>query len=254
MQKLRFGILEDDQRVGNSIKTNLEKTGLVEVVLLETTSKSFLDKINTIELDAVCLDIDLDGDSMTGLDVANYLNLPVIFTTGKTKDYIEGIEQLDGEKASPVEHITKPITPDKLSKKLPKFINQIKSYKKNNSITLNLLGGVKKSVQIDSIVYITSKDEFSNNKTIFFDNAPPEILIDFSFNNMSEIGLSKNIFITTHKQYRVNVNKITSYLPTHKVSVKAVTIANKLENVEITVAENYRKLTEIAFKERLSFS
>lgn len=146
MQKLKFGILEDDQRVGNSIKTNLEKTGLVEVVLIETTSKSFLDKINTTELDAVCLDIDLDGDSMSGLDVASLVNLPVIFTTGKTKDYISGIEEINFSKPTPVEHITKPITQEKLSKILPKLINEIKANQNSNYVFLDFVK--KKQVRI----------------------------------------------------------------------------------------------------------
>lgn len=255
MQKLKFGILEDDPRVGNSIKTNLEKTGLVEVVLLETTSKVFLDKVNTNELDAVCLDIDLDGDTMSGLDVASLVNLPVIFTTGKTKDYISGIEEINFSKSTPVEHITKPITQDKLSKILPKLINEIKANQNSNFVILDF-GELKHvKIPISSVVCFeteTGKSGLSGNKKIYFDNRKNETLIDVDFNDLEKAGLSKSVFIMPHRSFRVNVNKVQSYNEkTHELVVEVFKSSGKLEPKNIPVSENYRKLVRDELKRRL---
>lgn len=255
MKKLRFGILEDNQSVGNSIKTNLEKTELVEVVLFETTSKAFLDKINNMELDAVCLDIDLDGDSLTGLDVANLLNLPVIFTTGNTKDYIAGIEEINFSKSTPVEHVTKPITQEKLSKILPKFINEIKAINNSNFVYLDFEGGKHTKIPINSIVCYeteTGNSGKSGNKLIFFENRKAETLIDIDFDDLEKLGLGKPIFIQSHRSYRVNASKINTYNDSHEVEVIVFKVPGKTEVKKIPVSENYRKLIKDELKNRRS--
>ena len=99
----------------------------MEVVAFATGSDEFLRKVNSNKPEALVLDIDLAGDSMSGLDIANKLKLPVLFASGKTKDFISGIEDLNVNSDMPVEHISKPITAEKLKKILPKFIAEIEA-------------------------------------------------------------------------------------------------------------------------------
>lgn len=240
--KLKVAILEDSKQLLKDLKQNLEETGLVEVVAWATNSDEFLEKVKQSYPDALLLDIDLGGDSMNGLDIANNLRLPVLFVSGKTENFYQGIADHNLNSEYTVQYITKPITIEKLKKILPKFINEIKALSKAETITLNLMDRGKKTIEVDSIVFLTSKGEESNNKIIYFNNSPPDILIDFSFSEMEDRGFMKTEFIKIHKQYRVNAKRIHEYLRSHNISVSVRNKANQIEVMHLPVSENYRKL------------
>ena len=80
--KFKVAILEDSKLLLKDLKQNLEATGLVEVVAWASSSDEFFTKLNDCRPEAVLMDIDLAGESITGIDIANKLQLPVLFVSG----------------------------------------------------------------------------------------------------------------------------------------------------------------------------
>ena len=241
---IKVAILEDNKDLLKELKQTLEEIALVDVVAWATSSAEFLSKVEQTKPDALLLDIDLRGDSMSGLDIAHRLKLPVLFVSGKTVEFNHGIEDYNLNSEVPVHHITKPITDEKLRKILPKFIKEIEAQGAKNFIYLDFADTRRNKIAIDTIVYLgtdKANGSDSNNKQIFFTNRKPEILIDFSFSKMEEIGFAKNIFITIHKSFRVNPDKIELYHKSHNVEVKIIGTNGKAEIKLLPVSENYRK-------------
>jgi len=245
MSKLKVAILEDSPMLLKSLEEDLAETQLVEVVVRATNSNEFLEKINTTKADALVLDIDLGGDSMTGLDIATNLKLPVLFVSGKTRDYYQGIEELNINSTIPVEHISKPITLDKLKKILPKFINEINAINRAKFIRLDFSDSKQNKIAIDTIVFIeteTGNSGASNNKRIYFTDRNPETLFNFSLTKMEDKGFDKTQFIQIRSSHRVNADKIIRYNnSTHEIEVEVFKSIGKTEIKKLPVSENFRK-------------
>ena len=251
MTKLKVAILEDNKMLLKELKQDLEETNFVDVIIWATNSDDFFEKIKGKDIEALVLDIDISGDSLTGIDIANHLKLPVLFVSGKTKDFFESIESLNLNSEKIIEHISKPITSEKLNKILPKFITQIKANNSSKYIFLNLRNidtgerTLRNKITIDNIVYLGTDKNLgseSNNKVIYFKDRIPELLIDFTYARMEEIGLSSSTFITTHKSFRVNEKYIELYDNKHNhVQVTICNTNKKLEKAFIPVSENYQK-------------
>jgi CheY-like chemotaxis protein len=248
MAKLKVALLEDNKALLKDLKALVEETDLVEVVAFATSSQEFFEKLHLQKPDAILLDIDLCGDSMNGLDIANQLKLPVLFVSGKTKDFYMSIEDLNLNSHFPVEHLTKPITLDKLKKILPKFINEIKSIQNRQFVYLDFKDNKRTKIAVNDIVHIcTEKDKgaASGNKVIYFTNRKPEVLIDFEFVTMEQKGFSSNQFLKIHNSFRVNASRIDTYNKnTHHIEVMALNTSGKLEKMLLPVSENYRNLVK----------
>lgn len=243
MSKLKAALLEDNAYILKDLKMELEDTNLIQVVAWGTRSADFLAKVHDTQPDILLLDIDLDGDTMSGLDVASKLRLPVIFVTGKMRDYSEGVSSVNVELPDvPVSFITKPVSLKKLNAILPKFIEQVRSMTKAKGVTLLLKDEGRRTINLNSIVCLCAEKESgssSGNKEIHFIDRKPAILVDFSFNTMEEKGLSKNQFLTIHKSYRVNA---THAKPLDGEVMRVVVMDEEGERVEkaLPVSENYR--------------
>lgn len=244
MSLLKVAILEDSKPLLKDLKQNLDASGLVEVVAWATDTDELFNKLLHQTPEALILDIDIRGDSMNGIDVANKLELPVLFVSGKTKDFYFGIEELNLNSEKIVDHISKPITLEKLNKILPKFIKQIRLAQKSQFAYLDFSDSRRNKIPLSEIVFLESDKRFgaeTNNKRVYFTNKSPETLIDFSFVKMEEKGLSKNQFITIHKSFRVNAFHVLRYTKDHHVIVLASDHHNKKVEYSLPVSENYRK-------------
>jgi DNA-binding LytR/AlgR family response regulator len=251
MEKLSVAILEDSKELLKDLKQNLEETIFVEVVTWATSSDEFIEKMKVSKAEALILDIDLGGDSMNGLDIANKYKLPVLFVSGKTKDFYQSIEEFNINSEITVEHISKPITIEKLKKILPKFIKEIRALAKTQFISLNFGDKKNNKISIDSVVCFeteTGASGKSGNKLIFFDDRRPERLIDIDFEELADKGLGKPQFIQTHRAFRVNVSKILSYSAEHEVEVNILNSKGCIELKSIPVSENYRKAVRQSLK------
>lgn len=243
MSKLKVAILEDSKVLLKDLKQMLDDIDLVEVVAAATTSEDFLEKVRNMRPDIVLLDIDLNGDGMSGLDVAVKLKLPVLFVSGKMADYNEGVSGVDVQlKDVPVSYITKPATQDKLNAKLPKFIQQVRAMTKPLCMRLALKDEGRKEFQLDSIVCLCADKEAgsaSGNKEIHFTDRKPGVLVDFSFTSMEEKGFPKEQFLTIHKSFRVNATHVLG-MEDDEVLVKAMDAQGRVVEKRLPVSENYR--------------
>ena len=244
MSKLKVGILEDNKELLKERYYSLQETGLVDVLIRATNSEEFLKNIESTQLDALVLDIDLGNDSLSGLDVAFKLKMPTLFVSGHNSKHLLDIEKLEREFDIPVGHITKPFTDAEFKKTVTKFINEVQSQLESKFIILDFKETKQNKIPVDSIVCLCSEKSAgseSNNKQIFFSDRKPELLIDFTFNKMHEYGFNRNIFLTIHRSFVVNAKHIK--IPKKQVPKIEVTVMNsegKLVQKELSVSENYR--------------
>lgn len=244
MSHLKVAVLEDNKELLKDLLVNLKETNLVEVVFSATNSTEFLEKIPSSSVEALILDIELCNDSMSGIDVANKVKLPVLFVSGKSRDFIDRIEDLNLNHDFPIESIMKPTSQEKLNKILTKFINRINQAEKSAFVYLTFKGNKREKIDFSSIVYLESEtggSGESNNKKIFFTNRIPETLIDFSFRKMQEKGFDVTIFKTPNQSFRVNTTKIIRFNADHSIDVEAVNDMSLNPTIKnIKISENYR--------------
>lgn len=216
----------------------------VEVVTACIDAKSFLSEVENSKLDLLVLDLNLGDSYMTGMEVAYYLKLPVLFASSNIPQYIREMEQLKRDFSISVDHLTKPFTEIEFQKTLSRFLQEIHFFNNQNHVLLDLGKQKRSKIAVDSIVYLESDKACgaeSNNKQIHFNDRKSESLIDFSFSKMEEKGLLKSQFITIHKSFRVNVKHIKQYNKKEgKIEVDVFNTIGKLETKKLPVSENYQ--------------
>jgi DNA-binding LytR/AlgR family response regulator len=244
MNKLKVAILEDNKVLLKDRKMNLEDNNLARVVVWSTNSTDFIEKVNSEKPDALLLDIDLANDSMSGLEVAYKLKLPVMFVSAYNAKNLKDIETLQREFDFPVEHITKPFTEKDFIKTATRFLKEVNDLLKTSFVYLDFKDTRKVKIAVNTIVYLeseTGNSGASNNKRIYFTDRKPETLYDFSFSKMAESGFDPNIFVQTHKSFRLNINKHKGYNSNHTINVEVMNDFGKMEIRQIPVSENYQK-------------
>lgn len=240
---LRLAILEDNDLLREELHWMVEDQKLGTILVSSGSSEEFIRKIRSTDVDVLILDIELLGDSLTGIDVANKLKLPVIFASGKARDYLEKMEEYNLNHDVPVEYITKPITSDKLKKIVTKMQIEVSNTSKSNYVYLDFKEDKKVKIPLNTIVFIETDIDgrLSNNKKMYFTNRKPEILVDFSFSKMHEFGLTPELFIVPSKAYRVNLEKVQSISKDNHIEVEVQINGNgKKETKYIPVSESYR--------------
>jgi len=245
MNKLNVAILEDNKDQLKDRKLNLEESGLANVVVWATNSSEFLEKVNQEKPNALLLDIDLgNNDSMSGLDVAYKLKLPVMFVSGHNAANLTKIENLNREFDFTVEHITKPFTDSEFIKTATRFLREVREQLLAAFVYLDFKDSKRNKVAVDTIVFLeseTGKSGESNNKKIYFTDRKPETLFDFTFKNMEQLGFNKNKFLTIHRSFVVNEKHIKSYKQsTHEIEVQFLNFSGKSEHKLLKVSENFK--------------
>jgi|SRR5690554_108445 len=206
--KLNVAILEDSTLLLKELVRRMQDLKLAEVKVKATNSEDFLNKIKSYpgHIDALILDIDLAGDSMNGIDIANYFQKPVLFITGKTREYIDRIEELKIFKDTPVEFLTKTGNDDKLLRVFQKFQKQIIHNYKEEFISLKFIDGFNTPVKQRDIVLIESiPNSSSNNKLVYLiTSEEPKEISKTSMGDLFDLGLSREKFIKTSQSYLIN--------------------------------------------------
>lgn len=242
MKIWKLAILEDNRELLEDRKRNLESIENVRVVSASDKSTDFLNQIRESKPEAILVDIDLREDSMTGMDIAYKLNLPVLFVSSDNAHHIKDIENLKLENDLIVDHITKPFTDSTFIKTVQRFIKDI--YIHNASEYKFQENQTRQGFFYDSIVFLSADKMHgseSNNKMIYFNNQLPKKLVDFSFKKMEDNGFHTHHFLTVHRSFRVNKRHVKHYNRERNVIlVDAVSSTGKLEEKEIPVSENYR--------------
>ena len=238
----RIALLEDNPRQLEKLEAYLSKIPNVEIVLKSRSSNDFFEQLKTIQPDILVADLDLGNDSMTGMEVAQEIKIPVFFASVNTSEYVEDIEDLKRDAEICVDHITKPFSEEQFVKSFKRFLQEVTYFSPPQYVYLDFEKTKKNRIRIDDIVYLcadkmTGSD--SNNKQIHFINRKPANLIDFSFTRMAETGLLKSQFVTIHKAFRVNKKHIAAYHS--KIVSIEITAVNKMGETKcqhLKVSEN----------------
>ena len=243
----RIALLEDNSRQLEKLESYLNQIPNVEIVLKSKSSDHFFDEVKTLNPEILVADLDLGNDSMTGMEVAQEVKIPVFFASVNTADYIEDIENLKRDAEICVDHITKPYKEEQFVKSFKRFLQEVNFFSSQQYVTLDF-NKKKNRILIDDIVYLCANKNETNNKQIYFINKAPASLIDFSFTRMEESGLLKSQFITVHKSFRVNKKHIKCYDPkTEKIEVSIFDGHSKTKSDYIKVAENYQPVIRKTF-------
>jgi DNA-binding LytR/AlgR family response regulator len=208
MRKLKVAVLDDNQFLLNQLLVDLEKIEEVEIAFSSTNGQDFLTQISDAgqQVDLLLSDIELEQENLSGLDIATILKKPVLFISGKSREYLERIENINLDYDFPVEFISKPITETRLKKAILKISDEIqwwlaKSEKRWIKLKIN---SELRDVNPDEIVYIESITDGSNNKKIYFIDGTIENLFNFSFKEMIYKGLDESDFLKINQSCRVN--------------------------------------------------
>lgn len=238
MKKLKVAILEDNKTLLKEAKQNLEKTGLVEVIFCSDNSDDFFIKLEKNKVQALVLDIDLAGHTLTGIDIAAKCKLPVIFHSGQTDRFNSKIEDVSHSFDFPVERLRKVSSDETMLKVMKKFIKQVEAFEKSKIVQLNLVGKKATQLPTDSIVYLTTKGADASNMMIYFDDRSPEIATDLHFVNLPEKGFPMDVFMEIHRSFYVNVDKVKNYIKPDKITVEIINKKGDFEKVNLKIAED----------------
>lgn len=246
MEKLKVAILEDDKHLLKDAKESLQASGLVEVVFCSYDSDDFLVQLRNNKVQALVLDIDLAGQTLTGIDVAGLCKLPVIFRSGQTDKFNSKIEDINHTFDFPVERLRKVSSEEAMLNVLKKFIKQVESYEKSKRVTLNLVGKKSTSLNTDNIVYLTTQDAGPSNLMIYFNDREPEIATDLRFVQLKDKGFPMDLFYEIHRSFYVNIDKKKKYIKPDKLTVEIITKKGELLDKVLIIAEDnqpkFRKL------------
>ena len=243
-QNYRLALLEDNTKQLEKLEAYLSTIPYVEIVLKSKTSDHFFEEIHLAYPDILVADLDLGSDSMTGMEVARELKIPVFFASVNTADYVENMEGLKREAEVCVDHITKPFTELQFVKSFKRFLQEVSFFNSLQYVYLDFNKTKKNAVPLQDIVYLCADKKAgseSNNKQIHFINRQAENLIDFSFSKMEEKGFSKSQFLTIHKSFRVNRKYIKCYhKKTETIEITIFNGSGKTTSQHLKVSENYQ--------------
>ena len=246
----RISLLEDNSRQLEKLESYLSQIPHVEIVLKSKSSEHFFEQLKTIQPEILVADLDLGNDSMTGMEVAQELKIPVFFASINTADYIEDIEDLKRDAEICVDHITKPFSEEQFVKSFKRFLQEVNFFSPPQYVHLDF-NKKKNKILIDDIVYLCADKmagSESNNKQIHFINRSSANLIDFSFSKMEEKGLMKSQFVTIHKSFRVNRKFIKQYhSKMMSIEITVFDVSGKTKSQYLPVSENYQPVIRKTF-------
>lgn len=240
--KWKVGLLEDNQAMLKDLKSIVETLDTVQVVCYATNSSEFISKVESTQPQILLLDIDLVNDSMTGLDIAKLLKLPVIFVSGKNAEHLRTIENLKFDYLFKVDFISKPYNDDHLKKLLQQFILDLKNQSTNETLVLKF-NGESHRIPIKDIAFFRTEKiakSNSNNKVVYFTNNTPQTIVDYSYSNTIDVHL-EDIFIKCEKGIRVNLQSHPTFVKEKKqIAIQAINRDHQLETFFLPVSETYQ--------------
>lgn len=243
MNKLKAALLDDNPEQLQKNQFFLEQAGLVHVVTACVSAAAFLKEVKQSQPELLFLDLNLGDSYMTGMEVAFELQLPVLFVSSNTTQYVKEMEDLKRRYDMCVDHLTKPFTEAEFVKTVSRFITEVEFFANRQFVHLDFAISKRTKIAVDSIVYLEANKANgaeSNNKQIHFTNRKTENLIDFSFSKMEDKGLLKSQFITIHKSFRVNKKHIKFYdRKAEIIEVEVYDSVGKMVTKRLPVSENY---------------
>ncbi|WP_420573788.1 LytR/AlgR family response regulator transcription factor [Kordia sp.] len=235
MEKINILILED----------SVEEASILTEILSEhyticgvaTNLEKAIDLFNTSSPDIAILDIFIDGER-EGIQFADYINksrpIPILFLTN-SKDKLSFTA---AKKQQPYSYLLKPVNPygirfsielaiEKYADQIGQLSTKIENALQVDNKLLIKKGNVLIKVAINDIYYVESDDKYCY---IYTEDA--RFLVQKSLKSFAET-LPDN-FVSLHRKYVVNTDKILSVYPTDYT----LTLRN---NISLPVSQRHRK-------------
>ena len=236
MKKINFAIVEDDELTLEDRIENLkeiEKNCEIELVFSATTKRDFFNKYNEYEndIDALILDIELPGSPQGGIEIAQKVKKPCIFTSGNNAEYLKDIENIKHDYNLPVDHLTKPIPDERFKKTIENFCKEIR----NNVIQKVTLKNKQEEISVhpNDIVMIRQEVKGGKGKTIYFTNRKPFKLGELAFDKIN-LWTNEKLFKKFTQDTVININNYEIEDSRIKVSYIDETCNKKVELIKPT--------------------
>jgi len=201
-------IVDDEQPICDEVEYLLKDHSDVEVAATFNNSQQAFVYISQNHCDLVFLDIQMPG--MSGLELAQQLGMLrtpplVVFLTAFQEHALEAFN------TPAVGYITKPITEEKLAKVLAKVRHLLLGREQPEKVPVNKICVTHngKLIPLDKtdivLAYVKDKDVFVRTKNAEFTAA-------LTLQELESL-LGEQQFMRVHRQYIVNLDKITEIIP-----------------------------------------
>ncbi len=217
MSRLRIAVLEDDPVILDHLVSSLKALDNVLVVTAQEDATKYMERVRATAPDALMLDIEIHGDKEAGLDIAQKLELPVIFISGQISNNLLRIEKIQRLKEQvPVEHLTKGFDEHDFRHAMYRFIRLIDATRKPTMVDLRLQNRERLQVRLEDIVSIESPDGEAyghNDRIVYFTERRPVIVPKLSMTDaaLEADGFPKGAMLRVSKFSLVNPQRITRW-------------------------------------------
>ncbi|MCT4663830.1 MAG: response regulator [Flavobacteriales bacterium] len=199
MSRKKVLIIEDELLIAEDIKQYLTQKGY-EVVDIAISYETAIKILKNQLVDIVLLDIVLYG-TKSGFEIANYINkhihIPFIYLTSHTdREFLEKAKE-----TAPKAYLSKPIQKESLfaTLEMATFLPN----EQNSKIVIND-GKISHYIDKNEIVLIKSDHVYLK---VYLENIDKPLVTRNTIKNML-INLSGSGFISPHRSYIVNIEKI----------------------------------------------
>ena len=227
--KFKCIIVDDAPLAIDVIKSHLNRFDMFEIVASCSNAMEAFDVLSSTSVDLMFLDIELPGIKGTDF-LKNLVNPPrVIFTTAY-REYA-----LDGFELNVVDYLLKPISFERFTKSISKFLhlNNV-NLSDNKSLSTDLkedeyiyVNGNKKvyKIKLDDIAYVESKRDY-----IIIYNLDKELQVKYTISAF-EKELPEECFMRIHRSFIISLKHIKGF--------SATTV--DLGGVEIPIGRNFHE-------------
>lgn len=212
MDKIRLAVLEDEDLILKDRCENLDeikKECNIEVVIKAHSAEEFFAEYNKNpdNVDALILDIYIEGSTYSGLQIAAKVKKPSMFVSDYNDKNLRAIEELS-DIIDVVMHVSKPVKDESFQKKVRDFCREIRLHQLHDNNTLRFKRkGTTIEFNVKDIVFFMSISDGSNKKFYFKDKEPVQIN-DLTFSEI--MNQNPESIVQIHKRFYVNKIHIES--------------------------------------------
>lgn len=242
MSKIKFAVIEDEEDFLEDrceVLDEIAKDCNLEVTLKARSSKEFFEKYNANpdNVDAMILDIDL-GEGRTGLDIVDKIRKPALLASGFIDKYLTKIEDLADDVI--IEHSSKPISAERLKKKVRSICRRIRIENSVNQAITITVKGEKRRVPVNDIVFLRSQ-KGSTKKMMYFNrqNLTPLVCNDLTFEKIMNWSVTDSCFYQISKYECVNINNVEILPKGEKVKLWYIDEDGNRKDDFLYVSPNY---------------
>ncbi|MEL7375656.1 MAG: LytTR family DNA-binding domain-containing protein [Bacteroidota bacterium] len=208
--KIKILIIEDERLAANQLKRILNSLHIdIEVVAVIESKKEAIQKIPSLDLDLIFMDIHLTDGKSFDIFSAIEITTPVIFTTAYDEYSLQAFKHFS------IDYLLKPIDPKELKNAVDKFIhyfnpnqqeaqlqqliNHIKAEPSFKNRFLIKVGSRLKSIESKEIAYFYAQDKATYLCTSEGRNFP----IDLSLKEL-ESSLDPSLFFRVNRKHIIS--------------------------------------------------